>query len=120
MILDWIKFKHLHQHQWRWLLLCTILARILYAKSLIIVRKCLSRVREVCGQLHGCDDLEVEVSSHGHHGVARFRPSFMDVAGTVVRIADRARRHVVHADVSDPGFMLAPGRRAIRLSIAGA
>jgi hypothetical protein len=58
-------------------------------------------------RLLGCDELEVEAGSGGHRTRAVFEPSFVDFAGSVVRIADRARRHVVHVDVNDPGFKLA-------------
>ena len=65
-----------------------------------------SIVRGACQILHECRELEVDVNSRGCRGTARFEPSFVDSASTVIRITDRERRHVVHADVNDPGFHL--------------
>jgi hypothetical protein len=64
------------------------------------------RVEAAKLRLQGCRRLEVEVRSCGHRNVACFMPSFVDVAGSVLRIADRSLRHVVHADVADPAFSL--------------
>lgn len=64
-------------------------------------------VQDICRMLHGCRKLEVAVRNRGHRGTARFQPSFIDSSGTVLRVADRARHHVVHADVANPGFRLA-------------
>lgn len=63
----------------------------------------LGQAREI---LKRCDHLEVAVASGGQRGVADFTPTFFDCSGTVLRIADRGLRHVVHADVDDPGFRL--------------
>jgi hypothetical protein len=61
---------------------------------------------QACQILHECRELEVSVSVRGSQGSARFEPSFVDACGSVLRVADRGRRHVVHADVQDPGFRL--------------
>ena len=50
-----------------------------------------------------------EFSTPAHTGVIRFRPAFIDVSGTVLRLADRPMRHVVHADAAAPGFRIGPG-----------
>ncbi|MCW1884396.1 hypothetical protein OKA04_06605 [Luteolibacter flavescens] len=63
-------------------------------------------MEQACQILHECRELEVSVSARGNQGSARFEPSFVDSCGAVLRIADRGRRHVVHADVQDPGFRL--------------
>ncbi|MCW1924202.1 hypothetical protein OKA05_16670 [Luteolibacter arcticus] len=63
-------------------------------------------VRDACQILHECRDLEVDVRTPGSRGAARFEPSFVDSSGSVLRVADRTQRHVVHADVNDPGFHL--------------
>ncbi|WP_341402363.1 hypothetical protein [Luteolibacter soli] len=78
-----------------------------------------SIVHGACRILHECRELEVDVSSRGCRGTACFQPSFIDSAGTVLRITDRERRHVVHADVNDPGFHLTTmGRSGLRLEIS--
>lgn len=67
--------------------------------------------------LHGCRLLEVEVRTTAQRGETCFCPSFIDSEGSVLRIADRTRSHVVYADVAAPGFRLdRAGRQAIRLS----
>jgi len=78
-----------------------------------------SLVDGACRILHECRELEVDVNSRGCRGSACFRPSFIDSSGTVLRITDREQRHVVHADVSDPGFHLSrTDRSGLRLSIS--
>jgi len=78
-----------------------------------------SIVRGACRILHECRELEVDVRAPGSRGTARFEPSFIDSAGTVLRITDRERRHVVHADVSDAGFNLSRTERCgLRLSVS--
>jgi hypothetical protein len=68
--------------------------------------------------LRECREIEVSVSARGCHGTARFEPSFVDSCGGVLRIADRARHHVVHADVQDPGFRLvSTDRHGLHLSV---
>ena len=77
-------------------------------------------VNGACRILHECRELEVDVNSWGCRGTACFKPSFIDSAGTVLRITDREQRHVVHADVSDPGFHLSrTDRSSFRLAISG-
>jgi hypothetical protein len=72
-----------------------------------------------CRILQECSELEVDVNSGGCRGSACFKPSFIDSAGTVLRITDREQRHVVHADVSDPGFHLyRKDRSGFRLAIS--
>jgi hypothetical protein len=67
--------------------------------------------------LHRCDSLEVEIRTTTHRSSVRFRPSFIDSEGTVLRIADKPRTHVVYADVSAPDFQLS-GSRSLRLTHA--
>lgn len=76
--------------------------------------------RDACQILHECRELEVDVRAPGSRGAALFKPSFVDSSGTVLRIADRARRHVVHADANEPGFRLSrTGDFGLRLQISG-
>lgn len=56
--------------------------------------------------LRDCASLEVEIKTHAHRNVTRFRPSFVDTEGRVLRIADRACRHVVYADAEAADFRL--------------
>lgn len=67
--------------------------------------------------LHDCDSLEVEIRTTSHRNNICFRPSFIDSEGTVLRIADKQRTHVVYADVSTPDFQLTSrGSRELRLT----
>ncbi len=67
--------------------------------------------------LERCTELEVGVATASHKGTVRFRPSFIDASGSVLRIADRPLRHVVHADAGDPGFLLqSTGPSRLRIS----
>lgn len=67
--------------------------------------------------LHDCDSLEVEIRTTSHRNHVRFLPSFIDSEGTVLRIADKRRAHVVYADVSAPEFELTRrGPRGLRLT----
>ncbi len=63
-------------------------------------------VDAVCRALRACRRLDVEVKARGQTNRTRFAPSFLDVSGGVLRIADRSLRHVVHADVADPAFRM--------------
>jgi len=63
-------------------------------------------IGEVCRQLQTCRRLDVEVKACGQRNQTSFSPSFIDVSGGVLRIADRSLRHVVHADVADPACHL--------------
>lgn len=65
-----------------------------------------SLVRDTCQVIRTCEELEVEVGTRSHRNTARFHPTFIDSSGTVMRVADRSQRHVVHADVADPGFRI--------------
>jgi hypothetical protein len=79
----------------------------------------LSVVRGACRILHECRELEVDVRTRGCRGTACFEPSFIDSSGTVLRITDRERRHVVHADASDPGFRLSKSDgSSLRLAVS--
>ncbi len=70
--------------------------------------------------LHRCRSLEVEIRTSTQRGTVRFQPSFIDSEGSVLRIADKTRNHIVYADVSADGFLLAgSGRRDLRLSHLG-
>ena len=56
--------------------------------------------------LHRCQALEVEVRTSTHRNSVRFHPSFIDSEGSVLRIADKSRDHIVYADVSAENFHL--------------
>lgn len=74
-------------------------------------------VHEAGEMLQRCRLLEVEVRTSAQRGETCFSPSFVDIEGNVLRIADRSRNHIVYADVSADGFHLeAAGSRALRLS----
>lgn len=74
-------------------------------------------VRHAGDRLQRCRLLEVEVRTTAQRGETCFSPSFIDNEGSVLRIADRSRTHIVYADVSAAGFHLeAAGPRALRLS----
>lgn len=67
--------------------------------------------------LHRCRSLEVEVRTIAHRDIVRFQPSFIDSAGSVLRIADPSRTHIVYADVSANEFQLSPeGHHHLRLT----
>lgn len=71
---------------------------------------------DVAAALDSCRCLEVEVRSGMHRASAAFRPTFLDSDGSVVRIADAERKHVVFADTGAAGFhwaSLAPGHLRI-------
>lgn len=69
----------------------------------------------------GCRELVVAVRNPCQRAVASFEPTFVDTSGTVLRIADRGGRHVVHADVADPGFRIGrEGRSRFRISVGDA
>lgn len=74
-------------------------------------------LQETCSALHDCRLLEVEVRTTSQRGETCFHPSFIDSEGSILRIADRSRTHVVYADVNAPGFHLEEaGKQALRLS----
>jgi len=73
---------------------------------------------EILAALDACRCLEVELHSPLHRCAAAFRPAFLDSDGSVIRIADASRKHVVFADAATPGFRwqsLAPGHLKIRV-----
>lgn len=57
-------------------------------------------------QIETCSLLEVRMHAPGFRGDACFEPSFIDVDGSILRIADKRCRHVVYADANSPGFHL--------------
>lgn len=61
-------------------------------------------IEETRERIRRCRDLEVEVRTATHRGTARFTPSFVDLSGCVLRIADRSLVHVVHADAGTADF----------------
>lgn len=63
-------------------------------------------IRMAIEVLRDCDCLEVEIRTRTHGSVMSFSPSFIDSEGGVLRVADRACRHVVYADVEAPEFRL--------------
>ncbi|MBK1880834.1 hypothetical protein JIN85_00325 [Luteolibacter pohnpeiensis] len=65
-----------------------------------------NRLDEACEILHSCQLLAVEVKTPTMQCDACFSPSFIDHEGTVIRIADRKRNHIVYADVDAAGFRL--------------
>jgi hypothetical protein len=74
-------------------------------------------IHQASDALHRCDSLEVEIRTSSHRSTARFQPSFIDSAGSVLRIADKARRHIVYADVNAENFQLsAINLRQLRLA----
>lgn len=68
-----------------------------------------ARIDEARRRIESCGRLTVTVATPAHTGVVRFRPAFIDVSGTVLRLADRPMRHIVHADAAAPGFRIGPG-----------
>lgn len=67
--------------------------------------------------LHGCKLLEVEIRTSTQRSEVCFCPSFIDSEGSVLRIADRTRTHIVYADVRATDFHLErAGSHALRLS----
>lgn len=75
---------------------------------------------DIAAALDSCRCLEIELRSGMHRMNAAFRPSFLDTEGSVFRIADAAREHVVFADTAAPGFRwasLAPGHLRIGASV---
>jgi hypothetical protein len=77
----------------------------------------LDRVHEAGDCLHHCRSLEVEIHTSTQRSTVRFQPSFIDSEGSVLRIADKSRRHIVYADVAATDFQLtSDGSRAVRLS----
>lgn len=63
-------------------------------------------IRAASRTLRECEWLEVEINSSTHRNIVRFTPSFIDSEGGVIRVADRACRHVIYADVEAPDFRL--------------
>lgn len=63
-------------------------------------------IRAASQTLLECDWLEVEIHSRTHRNIVRFAPSFVDSEGGVLRVADRACRHVIYADVEAADFRL--------------
>jgi len=63
-------------------------------------------IHATSGILHRCQSLEVEIHTSMHRNAVRFQPSFIDSEGTVLRIADKTRTHIVYADVSARDFHL--------------
>jgi hypothetical protein len=57
-------------------------------------------------QIESSSLLEVRIQAEGIRGDACFEPSFIDVDGSILRIADKRCRHVVFADADSPGFRL--------------
>ncbi|MBX3741276.1 MAG: hypothetical protein KF712_09820 [Akkermansiaceae bacterium] len=75
-----------------------------------------SMVHETSGALQACRLLEVEIRTTTQRSEVCFSPSFVDVEGSVLRIADRSRSHIVYADVNAAEFRLAPaGAHCLRL-----
>lgn len=73
-------------------------------------------VHETSETLQRCRLLEVEVRTSTHRSEVCFSPSFIDVEGSVVRIADRSRNHIVYADVDAQDFRLTKeGTHCLRL-----
>ncbi|WP_265594795.1 hypothetical protein [Haloferula sp. BvORR071] len=82
--------------------------------------------------LDACRCLELEIHSGLHRCAVAFRPAFLDTDGSVIRIADASRKHVVFADAGSAELhfqSLAPGhlkicresrRQAVRLSAPAA
>ncbi|MFT4175460.1 MAG: hypothetical protein QM627_02280 [Luteolibacter sp.] len=56
--------------------------------------------------LHRCQSLHVAIRTDTHRSTMHFRPSFIDSEGSVLRIADKQRHHIVYADVSARDFSL--------------
>ena len=65
-----------------------------------------SRLSGACEILHRCQLLAVEIQTSSQQCETCFSPSFIDHEGSVIRIADRKRQHVVYADVNAAGFRL--------------
>lgn len=57
-------------------------------------------------ELESCPWLEVVVRTPTHRSSVRFRPVFIDIDGSVLRVADRHCRHVMFADAESPAFRL--------------
>jgi hypothetical protein len=60
-------------------------------------------------ELESCRWIEVIVRSSAHRKVVRFQPDFIDLDGSVLRVADRHCRHVIFADAESPSFRLIRG-----------
>lgn len=76
-----------------------------------------SKVHETGETLQRCRLLEVEIRTSTQRNEVCFQPSFIDMEGSVLRIADRARTHIVYADVSAEDFHLEKsGSYGLRLS----
>ncbi len=74
-------------------------------------------IHETSTALHRCRSLEVEIRTTTHRSTMCFQPSFIDSEGSVLRIADRSRTHIVYADVSAREFQLSGnGARHLRLA----
>ncbi|RYD29453.1 MAG: hypothetical protein EOP87_18295 [Verrucomicrobiaceae bacterium] len=73
-------------------------------------------MHETSEALHDCRLLEVEVRTSTQRSEVCFCPSFVDVEGSVLRIADRSRSHIVYADVNAAEFRLErAGTHCLRL-----
>lgn len=76
-----------------------------------------SVIHETSAALHRCRLLEVEIRTSSHRSGVCFSPSFIDMEGSVLRIADRSRNHIVYADVGAEDFQLSRvGLNDLRLS----